>query len=95
MHSSPTADHVARLIVTMLATPFQVSDKTMAAVFYGEGLGLTADPGSTAAQRGGVGVTWYNIGRQQVPKAAIALSSYTAFSSARCSVSSSASLLVA
>ena len=46
--------------------PWQVSDKSLAAVFYGEGLGLTADPGSTAAQRGGVGVTWYNIGRQQV-----------------------------
>ena len=44
----------------------QVSDTSLAAVFYGEGLGLTADPGSTAAQRGGVGVTWYNIGRQQV-----------------------------
>lgn len=48
----------------------QVSDKSLAAVFYGEGLGLTADPGSTAAQRGGVGVTWYNIGRQQVPESA-------------------------
>ena len=48
--------------------PLQVSDKSLAAVFYGEGLGLTADPGSTAAQRGGVGVTWYNIGRQQVSK---------------------------
>lgn len=48
----------------------QVSDKSLAAVFYGEGLGLTADPGSTAAQRGGVGVTWYNIGRQQVSKPA-------------------------
>ena len=44
----------------------QVPDKSLAAVFYGEGLGLTADPGSTAAQRGGVGVTWFNIGRQQV-----------------------------
>ena len=44
----------------------QVPDKEQAAIFYGEGLGLSADPGSTAAQRGGVGVTWFNIGRQQV-----------------------------
>ncbi len=41
-------------------------DKEQAGIFYGEGLGLSADPGSTAAQRGGVAVTWFNIGRQQV-----------------------------
>lgn len=41
-------------------------DKELAGIFYGEGLGLSADPGSTAAQRGGVAVTWFNIGRQQV-----------------------------
>ncbi len=41
-------------------------DKEQAEIFYGEGLGLSADPGSTAAQRGGVAVTWFNIGRQQV-----------------------------
>lgn len=63
-----------------------MSDKSLAAVFYGEGLGLTADPGSTAAQRGGVGVTWYNIGRQQVRN----LSSLSAFSSALCLLSFSA-----
>ena len=44
----------------------QVPDKEQAGIFYGEGLGLSADPGSTAAQRGGVAVTWFNIGRQQV-----------------------------
>lgn len=41
-------------------------DTEQAGIFYGEGLGLAADPGSTAAQRGGVAVTWFNIGRQQV-----------------------------
>ena len=50
--------------VTTLIT--QVPDKEQAGIFYGEGLGLSADPGSTAAQRGGVAVTWFNIGRQQV-----------------------------
>ena len=45
-------------------------------MFYGEGLGLAADPGSTAAQRGGVGVTWYNIGRQQVTASAQATGDY-------------------
>lgn len=44
----------------------QVPDTQLAERFYGQALGLTADPGSTAAQRGGVGVTWYNIGKQQV-----------------------------
>lgn len=44
----------------------QVPDTQQAERFYGQALGLTADPGSTAAQRGGVGVTWYNIGKQQV-----------------------------
>ena len=44
----------------------QVPNKEQAGIFYGEGLGLAADPGSTAAQRGGVMVTWFNIGRQQV-----------------------------
>jgi len=43
-----------------------VPDTEQAGIFYGEGLGLAADPGSTAAQRGGVAVTWFNIGRQQV-----------------------------
>lgn len=43
----------------------EVPDKEQAGIFYGEGLGLSADPGSTAAQRGGVAVTWFNIGRQQ------------------------------
>lgn len=43
----------------------EVPNKEQAGIFYGEGLGLAADPGSTAAQRGGVMVTWFNIGRQQ------------------------------
>ena len=41
-------------------------NKEQAGIFYGEGLGLAADPGASAAQRGGIGVTWFNIGRQQV-----------------------------
>ena len=43
----------------------QVPDTLLAERFYAQALGLTADPGSTGPQRGGVGVTWY-IGKQQV-----------------------------
>jgi hypothetical protein len=46
----------------------QVPDLEVARLFYGEGLGLAADPSRTAAQRGGTHVTWWNIGRQQVSK---------------------------
>ncbi|KAG2429646.1 hypothetical protein HXX76_010874 [Chlamydomonas incerta] len=43
----------------------EVPDLEVARLFYGEGLGLTADPGTTAAQRGGSHVMWYNCGKQQ------------------------------
>lgn len=41
-------------------------DLEVARLFYGEGLGLCADQDRTGAQRGGVHVMWYNVGRQQV-----------------------------
>ncbi|GIL45417.1 hypothetical protein Vafri_2668 [Volvox africanus] len=43
----------------------EVPDLEVARLFYGEGLGLTADPGTTGTQRGGYHVMWYNIGKQQ------------------------------
>ena len=54
------------LLFVSFACSWQVPDKEQAGIFYGEGLGLAADPGASAAQRGGIGVTWFNIGRQQV-----------------------------
>ncbi|EFJ51648.1 hypothetical protein VOLCADRAFT_87306 [Volvox carteri f. nagariensis] len=44
----------------------EVPDLEVARLFYGEGLGLTADPGTSGPQRGGLHVMWYNCGRQQV-----------------------------
>ncbi len=44
----------------------QVPDLEVARLFYGEGLGLAADPSTSGAQRGGAHVVWYNCGRQQV-----------------------------
>ncbi|GIL72263.1 hypothetical protein Vretimale_419 [Volvox reticuliferus] len=52
-------------IVLMEHINLEVPDLEVARLFYGEGLGLTADPGTTAAQRGGYHVMWYNIGKQQ------------------------------
>ncbi|PNW79088.1 hypothetical protein CHLRE_09g400293v5 [Chlamydomonas reinhardtii] len=43
----------------------EVPDLEVARLFYGDGLGLTADPGTTASQRGGSHVMWYNCGKQQ------------------------------
>eukprot|EP01025_Chloroclados_australasicus_P054146 TRINITY_DN6415_c0_g1_i1.p2 TRINITY_DN6415_c0_g1~~TRINITY_DN6415_c0_g1_i1.p2 ORF type:complete len:204 (-),score=20.33 TRINITY_DN6415_c0_g1_i1:598-1209(-) len=43
----------------------EVPDMEIARLFYGEGLGLTMDPGTTGKQRGGAQVLWFNIGRQQ------------------------------
>lgn len=55
-----------RFIRHHMAGLLQVPDTLLAERFYAQGLGLTADPGSTGSQRGGVRVTWYNIGKQQV-----------------------------
>jgi hypothetical protein len=38
----------------------------VARLFFSEGLGLTLDPDTTGPQRGGLGVVWYNLGRQQL-----------------------------
>ncbi|KAK9828838.1 hypothetical protein WJX72_002343 [[Myrmecia] bisecta] len=43
----------------------EVPDLEQARIFYSEGLGLTLDPDTMGTQRGGLGVVWYNIGRQQ------------------------------
>ncbi|GLC38576.1 hypothetical protein PLESTM_000749300 [Pleodorina starrii] len=43
----------------------EVPDVEVARLFFGEGLGLSADPSTTAAQRGGLHVMWYNCGKQQ------------------------------
>ncbi|GLI64203.1 hypothetical protein VaNZ11_007395 [Volvox africanus] len=52
-------------IVLMEHINLEVPDLEVARLFYGEGLGLTADPGTTGMQRGGYHVVWYNIGKQQ------------------------------
>ena len=45
----------------------QVLDRKQADVFYADALGLTRD----SAMQGHPRVTWYNIGRQQVPAVSI------------------------
>lgn len=44
----------------------EVPDMEVARLFFNEGLGLTMDPDTTGPERGGLGVIWYNIGRQQL-----------------------------
>ncbi|GBF96841.1 hypothetical protein Rsub_09697 [Raphidocelis subcapitata] len=44
----------------------EVPDLEVARLFFGEGLGLTLDPDTTGPERGGLGVVWFNVGRQQL-----------------------------
>lgn len=44
----------------------QVGDMEVAHTFYEEGLGLVYDPSVKSGQKKGVGVSWLNIGDQQV-----------------------------
>ena len=44
----------------------QVGDMETAHAFYEEGLGLVYDPSVRSGQKKGVGVSWLNIGDQQV-----------------------------
>ena len=46
----------------------QVGDMDVAHAFYEEGLGLVYDPSVRSGQKKGVGVSWLNIGDQQVHK---------------------------
>jgi hypothetical protein len=47
-----------------------VPDLEVARLFYGEGLGLTHDPGTLGgSHRSGMNVVHYNIGKQQVGEA--------------------------
>ncbi|KAG2490374.1 hypothetical protein HYH03_011176 [Edaphochlamys debaryana] len=53
-------------VIALEHVNLEVPDLEVARLFYAEGLGLTADPGTTGQQRGGAHVVWYNCGRQQV-----------------------------
>ena len=44
----------------------QVGDMETAHTFYEQGLGLLYDPSVKSGQKKGVGVSWLNIGHQQV-----------------------------
>ena len=44
----------------------QVGDMESAHTFYEQGLGLLYDPSVKSGQKKGVGVSWLNIGHQQV-----------------------------
>ncbi|KAG2490375.1 hypothetical protein HYH03_011177 [Edaphochlamys debaryana] len=52
-------------VIALEHVNLEVPDLEVARLFYAEGLGLTADPGTTGQQRGGAHVVWYNCGRQQ------------------------------
>ena len=47
-------------------TLLQVTDMNVAHAFFEDGLGLVYDPSVKTAQKKGVGVSWLNIGDQQV-----------------------------
>lgn len=49
----------------------QVGDMDIAHTFYEEGLGLVYDPSVKSGQKKGVGVSWLNIGDQQVRHTAV------------------------
>eukprot|EP00884_Botryococcus_braunii_P020811 jgi/Botrbrau1/7413/Bobra.0112s0013.1 len=62
--TDPTSQDVGGLI-HLEYVKLEVPDLEIARLFYAEGLGLTADPGTLASDRGRPQVVWYNIGRQQ------------------------------
>jgi hypothetical protein len=61
-----TVDQDVGNIVALEHINLNVPDLESARLFYGEGLGLTQDPGTLGSDRGGLGVIWYNIGQQQL-----------------------------
>ncbi|KAI8465170.1 MAG: hypothetical protein J3K34DRAFT_437916 [Monoraphidium minutum] len=53
-------------VVALEHINLEVPDLEAARLFFSEGLSLTIDPDTTGPTRGGLGVVWYNLNRQQL-----------------------------